>query len=108
MTDLGFAIKEGEKVVFELKEQRLELSLKSKDFNISGSEALKVSCEKFKDLLNRYTSGNSLKGECYLKILGLKGDDNNLFWCFTFVGSDNKSFNLIISIQDGSVLVSDF
>ena len=67
-----------------------------------------MSCQRFAELIERYTAGRVLRGECYLKVLGLKGDDNNLFWCFTFVGNDNKSFNLIISTKDGSVLASDF
>lgn len=108
MADLGFSINEKDKVEFEYGNQKLDLPLISNNFTISTKQALEMSCERFQELIKSYTSGSVLKGECYLKILGLKGDDNNLFWCFTFVGNDNKSFNLIISTQDGSVLASDF
>ncbi len=108
MVDLGFAINEKDSVVFEYEGQKESLKLISNDFQITSTKALEMSCQRFAELIERYTAGRVLRGECYLKVLGLKGDDNNLFWCFTFVGNDNKSFNLIISTKDGSVLASDF
>lgn len=108
MADLGFAIGKKEEVVFVWQDEKILCPLISENFEISCPEALKLSSNKFDELIQKYATGSSLKGECYLKILGLKGDDNNLFWCFTFVGEDNRSYNLIISITDGSILASDF
>lgn len=106
MADLGYTINKGEELEFEIKGARFACPLISQDFTISSKEALMVSIDQFKELLERNISNNNLNGECYLKILWLKGED--LFWCFTFVGRDYKSYNLIISIRDGSILASDF
>ncbi len=108
MGDLGFAIKKDQNLEFEINNFKFSCPLISQNFLISWQDALNSSIEKFKELLEKNISNNTLNGECYLKILGLKGDDDNLFWCFTFVGRDYKSYNLIISIKDGSILASDF
>ena len=108
MADLGFKIKTNENVDFVYNDTSLNIPLASQDFGISSSEALDISCQRFEELIKKYTTKNTLQGECYLKILGLRGDDNNIFWCFTFVGRDNKSYNLIINIASGSILASDF
>lgn len=108
MFDLGYSLDEEDDVAIEFLNQKLDIQLASNNFEISAKEAIAVACKQFKDVLKSYTKAGKLFGECYLKVLGEQDEDiQSLFWCFSFVGQDNKSFNIIISVFDGSILASD-
>ncbi len=109
MYDLGYEIKNNDKVDFFYNGKIYETTLLSESFGISTTKAIEIASKEFNDLIKKYTSNNKLQGECYLKVLGERGNRNSdqLFWCFTFVANDNTSYNLIVSVEDGIILASD-
>lgn len=101
MYDLGYKV-DGE-IEFEFNEQKIKLD--KINFDIDEQKAVEISCKTFENLIENYKNNGKLFAECYLKVLGDK--QGGLYWCFTLVGRDNKSFNLILSTIDGKVVASD-
>ena len=108
MFDLGYLLEDKDEVAIEFLGGQQNIPIVSKDFEISSSQAISVACKQFAEVLKNYTKAGKLFGECYLKVLGEQDENSqSLFWCFSFVGQDNKSFNIIISVFDGTILASD-
>lgn len=105
MCDLEYKLKEDDKITLTFNEQTIEFTNVSKDFGINGDKAIEIAkecmAEKFKLYKDR-------QFECYLRILGeADGETGELFWCFTLIGSDGKSYSAIISVTDGNVIAND-
>ena len=108
IADLGYALKkEGE---YAIKYQNYSLNLKneSDEFEIDYKTAIEKSLEEIGDNINNYYKGNKFKGECYLKILRkIENKKTELYWIFQIIGEDEQSNNVLISIDDGSIILSN-
>lgn len=100
MLDLGYALKGDDEVKLSYNDLEFEFKNSSKDFAVSQEEALSVAKTQLSGEISRYTKGNSFEGECYLKVLSLAPDFEELFWVFTIEGRDGKTYNIIISVDD--------
>ena len=102
MYDLGYKV--SKEMAFQLNAEIIQFE--KINFNIDSQNAIKISCKMFEDLIENYKTDGKLYAEFYLKVLGDKQGDN-LYWCFTIIGQDDKCFNLILSTNDGKVVASD-
>ena len=108
MVDLGYRLGKNDIVEFEYSGRAISLNKISDGFHLSSDEAIRLASKTFKELIASHKTSTGLNGECYLKVLGQKDDGGHLYWCFTFVNRSGKSYNLIISVEDGKVIASDF
>lgn len=104
MADLGYQLGSDDQIRIEYKDITFDFANLSKTFNTSGEEALSIAKEELASQISAYTKGKTFEGECYLKVLGQTDNFDNLFWCFTIEGRDGKTYNVIISVDDGSIL----
>lgn len=108
MADLGFLLKADDKVKISYNDFVFDFENASEKFVIDYQEALSLAKEELKDKLKGYYDGKQFNGEGYLKILTEQGgDDENLFWVFTIVGKNGLKSNVVLSVDDGRVIVSD-
>lgn len=101
MFDLGFALSSKAEIKFDYSGICAEPQLISKDFKVSSSEAIKIA----QNMLRQNKEIMS-QGEGYLKVVCENGKAP-MFWYFSYVSANNKSYNIIISVEDGSILASD-
>ncbi len=104
MVDLGYKLDGEDQVKLICQNSEFTFSNIGKDFAISKDEALEIAKKELSDEIAAYSKGKTFEGECYLKVLGETGDFDKLFWCFTIEGRDGKTYNVIISVDDGSVV----
>lgn len=102
MYDLGY--KTHGKLEFQLN--GLSLTVEKQNFAVTSGMAFSLACKEADCLLVSYKKEGKLFGECYLKILGEK-ESGEIYWCFTFLGVDLRSFNLIISTSECKIVSSD-
>lgn len=101
MCDLEYKLKAEDEITLTYNETSMTFVNVSKDFAISSDKAIEIGREALKDKIEAYSKGSI---ECYLKILGEADNNDNLFWCFTVLGEDGKSYNSIISVKDGNII----
>lgn len=104
MADLGYALKETDQIQLNYNENHLTFS--QVEFGIDYNQALKIAKEELGDKMDKYYNDKNFAGEGYLKVL-TQQDEEELFWVFTVVGNDDSKNNVVLSVEDGKVLVSD-
>lgn len=106
MADLGYSLNSNDEVNIKYEEFNISFYNVSDEFAISYQDALNIAKENLKDKLDDFYDSNTFMGECYLKILTEYNEDfEDLFWYFSIVGQNNKALNVVISVEDGAVLV---
>lgn len=104
MADLDYALKETDQIQLNYNENHLTFS--QVEFGIDYNQALKIAKEELGDKMDKYYNDKNFAGEGYLKVL-TQQDEEELFWVFTVVGNDDSKNNVVLSVEDGKVLVSD-
>lgn len=105
MGDLGFAIKSGSKVTIKIGDETLNLSQVSENFTVDYNKALDIAKLQLIDEISSYNINGQFNAEGYLKLLNKEGESfNQLFWCFTLVGSDGLKFDVVIDANTGEVI----
>lgn len=104
MCDLGYCIKEDSSVKISYQDIVIALENVSENFEIDYQKALDLSGEKLSKEIESLKENGEFKGECYLKILTLKGEEDRLFWNFTLVDINNKTYNLLIDASSGEII----
>lgn len=105
MCDLEYKLDKDDKITLSFGDKTIELMNISKDFGVDGGKAIEIAKDCMADKLKLYKVGEF---ECYLRILGeADGQEGELFWCFTLLGTDGKSYSAIISMVDGNVIAND-
>ena len=105
MTDLGYSLKESDKIVISFENFVLNFENVSESFGVDYSQALKLGQDALGDKLNSYYQGKDFQGEGYLKILTDKSQTGELFWVLTLVGRNNNKNNVVLSTADGEIIV---
>lgn len=108
MTDLGYALEEGQTYSINYENYSFIFEKVNDGFSLDFQEAINKSIDVLGDKIQNYYNGNNFLGECYLKILSKPdGYFKDLYWVFTIVGQDDKSNNVILDIKDGSLVISN-
>lgn len=108
MTDLGYPLDEEDNIVIYYNNFALNFKNQSKTFGVDFNQALSLAKEELDGKLDDFYNNKNFEGECYLKILTeQEGEDGNLFWVFTVVGRDGNKNNVVLSVDDGRIIVSD-
>lgn len=108
MNDLGYNLKENDKVSLTYQNYSIDFENISNNFSINFKQAIDIACNELDEEIKNLYSSNVFKGECYLKILSKQGDKSGkLFWIFTVVGQDKSNHNVVISVEDGSIILTD-
>ena len=104
MFDLERTLKSEDKISLIYGERTIDFVNKSGEFAIDQEKALEIGKQELKKQLDHYTK-RSFEAECYLRVLGKETPEfNELFWCFTVVGRDEKVYNCIFSVSDGTII----
>ena len=107
MTDLGYKLNENDKILLNYGDLSLDFQNESKNFGIDYSEALKIAKSELGDKIEKYYNGKNFAGEGYLKVLTSQDDEGELFWVLTLVAKDGSRNNVVLSVVDGKILISD-
>lgn len=108
MADIGYALKENDKICLLYGDYKIEYQNLSNDFEVSYKEALEISSKLLKNEIKKLSENSKFNGECYLKILK-KNDEGlgDLFWAFTLIGRNGEVNNVVISVYDKNIVFSD-
>ena len=105
MTDLEIKVCDDDEIEFEYDETKFFMKNESKDFAIDSKKAIQIACEQFSNKITECKKWKNLNSEGYLRVLDKKANNfEDLFWCFTIVNINQKSYSIIISTIDGSVM----
>lgn len=100
MADLGYRLNGDDNVKLVYDGIEFDFSNISKDFAVSGEDAVEIAKKELSNEIASYTNGKTFEGECYLKVLGEANSFDKLFWCFTIEGRDGKTYNILVSVDD--------
>ncbi len=104
MFDLERKLNAEDKLSLSYGDKTIEFTNKGKEFGIDQEKALEIGKEQLKSQIKGYSKGR-FEAECYLRVLGKETKEfNELFWCFTLVGRDEKVYNCIFSVSDGTII----
>ena len=99
---------ENDKVILSFQEEILSFENVSKNFGVDYNQAILIAEKQLGDRLKEYYNGNDFIGEGYLKILTQQnGDSGQLFWVFTVVSRNNLKNNVVMSVEDGNIIIND-
>lgn len=108
MADLGYALDGECQYALTYNNYTIEFERASDNFKVGYEDAINKSTAELGEKLNSYYNGNNFEGECYLKILSKPDEDfQKLYWIFTVVGQNDNSNNVLIDIEDGSIILSN-
>jgi len=108
MTDLGYALKQDDKISLLYQDFNLTFENASQTFGVSYRQALSIAKDALGDKLDKYYIGKDFSGEGYLKVLTGQGEEEgDLFWVLTLVGKNGSENNVVLSVVDGKVIISD-
>lgn len=108
MTDLGYALNDTDNILITYKNFNLSFENVSKGFGIDYKEALTIAERHLGDKMNKFYNRNNFVGEGYLKVLTGQDEKNeSLFWVLTIVGKNNYKNNVVLSVKNGRVIVSE-
>ncbi len=108
MADLGYALNQNDVINLVFENKSLNLVNLSNSFYIDYESAIEIAVKDLGEDLNTFYSNGNFNGECYLKVLTLKNrGEEGLFWIFSAVSENRESKNIIINIDDGSILVKN-
>lgn len=101
MNDLGVKIKSTDEVFLRCSNECVKFENISQNFKIDDKKALKlIKKQYFEEIKTKFYENNKLKVEYYLKILHIKDDYKDLYWCFSVIGENGKFLNILISVND--------
>ncbi len=102
MFDLERTLKSEDKILLSYGENTINFVNKGVEFGIDQEKALEIGQKELKTQIDHYTKRGF---EAYLRVLGKENPEfNELFWCFTLVGRDEKVYNCIFSVKDGTII----
>lgn len=105
MLDLERRLSGQEQVSFAYAGQTIALQCESNSFAVNDLDAIRIAAENLSDKILECRRGNNLGAECYLRVLDRRTNQlDSTFWCLTVVTEQNKTYSIVISAKDGSVL----
>lgn len=108
MADLGCALKGNDVIQLTYQNFTLYFENISDSFVVDYNQALKIGQEALGDKIDKYYNNDNFNGEGYLKVLTKQeGDSKELFWVFTVVSSNGSKNNVVLSVSDGKVIISE-
>ena len=108
MADLGYALKSSDEISLSYQDLYLEFENASQNFGVGYLQALKIAKEHLGSKLDKFYKGKEFDGEGYLKVLTDQDEENgDLFWVLTLVAKDGSKNNVVLSVQDGAVIIND-
>ncbi len=103
-TDMELNLSGDEKISLMFDGENLDLENESKKFAIDSKKAIEIATVQLADKITECKKGNNLGAEGYLRVLDKKANNfDDMFWCFTVVNVEQKSYSVVISTVDGSV-----
>lgn len=99
INDLGYCLDKDDEIILYFDEKEVFFTEISEKFNVNYKKAIEISKKELKDEIKNLDKNGKFLGEFYLKIL-TKNDDKNLFWCFSLITQDGKSYNVLVSVED--------
>lgn len=101
MADLGYALDENSAISLSFQGEEIVFENLSQNFEVDYKEAIRVGFEKVSEEQDFYQNG-VLSAEGYLKILdGSLFGGEGLYWCFSLIGKEEVSKNVLINVNDG-------
>jgi len=101
MNDLGYKIKGTDEVFLKYNNETIKFDFVSKNFKIDYKNAIKlIKNHYFEQIKDKFCVNNEIKAEYYLKILHIKENYKDIYWCFSVVGQNGKFLNILISVND--------
>lgn len=76
------------------------------DWEISGDQALKISCHNFKDYIRQSVVDNKFNGECYVKVVHNDKFSNQFYWYVEILAGKN-TYAIIINPNTGDILAQN-
>lgn len=105
MLDLERRLSGQEQISFAYAGQTIALQCESNSFAVNDLDAIRIAAENLSDKILECRRGNNLGAECYLRVLDRRTNQlDSTFWCLTVVTEQNKTYSIVISAKDGSVL----
>lgn len=102
VVDLGYCVAEQSSIRVSYQQEMITLNNISQTFDINYSQAIEIG---FQEVEKNDTLANE-EYECYLKLFeGEKFGREGYFWCFSVVGENRNSKNILISVQDGEIIL---
>lgn len=105
MYDLEYKLKAEDNISLRFLDK--EITFAKQDFQVGKDQAIIIGVNELKTVFadKDYSDGKNLKAECYLRILDETGGEfEEAFWCFTLVGQNGTTHNVIISVVDGHII----
>ena len=107
MVDLTDKISLQDEVYVNYNGENALLTKVSSTFSIQYDKAVEIACENLNEKLEPLKSFSRFNGECYLQVLNQKENGlDDFYWCFSCVTGDEKSFSIVLSTIDGSILAN--
>lgn len=108
VNDLGYKLNENDEIIIEYQDQKVVFTNISKDFFIDYNKALEIANDRLSEEIKKLYDNNIFQGECYLKILkGQREDFGKLFWYYNIFTIKGENFNVVISVENGEVVISN-
>ena len=108
MTDLGYALNVDDVVQIKYENFNLNFENVSNSFGVNYTQALEIATRELGAKMDGYYNGKDFNGEGYLKVLtGQNEEDDGLFWVLTIVGKNNLKNNVVLSVVNGEIIISD-
>lgn len=104
ITDLGYALDEEDKVCIIYGDHKISLDNISKNFTVDYQKASDIASQKIASQIDEFYASGSFNAECYLKIFT---KDNNMYWGFSIIGQNGKSYNVIINVYNEDIIISN-
>ena len=108
VADLERRLTGEEKISISYLDQQANLICKSSEFVVSATQAIEIGASRLSTQIEQLRDGNTLNGECYLKLLDdVSGGFSEVFWLFSVYSNQGEMKNVIISTVSGDVLVGN-
>ena len=101
MADLGYNLSQDASVFLSFQNVTISLVERTSSFDVNYDQAIDIALATIGKEADCFYKNNSFLGEGYLKILdGTRFGGDGLFWCFTIVGEEQISKNVLIDVYD--------
>ena len=102
VADLGYALEEKVELRLSYQGETIELKNISTSFAVDYKEAIKVGLQEVE--ASEFVDKDEY--ECYLKIVeGERFGQEGYFWCFSVVCETKTSKNILISVDEGKIIL---
>ncbi|MBQ8792718.1 MAG: hypothetical protein IJZ62_03810 [Clostridia bacterium] len=100
MADLGYALNGDDEITITVEGKSFELINIGENFEVDCNQAIEIALNSIEDV-SSFKKNGKFACEGYLKILdGSKFGGEGLYWCFTLIGEDKTSSNILINTMD--------